>query len=410
MGLLRLLFGLPLLALALTAGLLLMAVEGQPLLDGPPRPPSAQDLARAKGLLARHDPRRLPPGRQGSLILGPAEVDLALAALAHYQPGLRAGLDLAAAPPRLALSLPLTPSGPWFNLALELHPSPQGIALHKLQLGGLPIPDAWADWGLDFARRRLAASPDWGPLLQGVERLSLEPAGIRLAYRAPRGLPGRLGALLLPPDEVARIKHYQERLVEQLTAAPSTIALPRLLAPLFGEVLARGNRPEEARAALAVLGAHLAGRSFSTLVPEAKSWPTPPRRTITLAGRVDSAQHWAVSALLAAGAGSPLANAVGLWKELADSRGGSGFSFADLAADLAGTRVGETLAGPHGPHLARQLAAGMAENALIPPLQGLPENLQQARFLARYGGPGDPRYEALEQDIARRVAALPLGP
>jgi len=37
--------------------------------------------------------------------------------------------------------------------------------------------------------------------------------------------------------------------------------------------------------------------------------------------------------------GTPLADAVGLWKELADARrGGSGFSFNDIAADRAGTR------------------------------------------------------------------------
>ena len=37
-----------------------------------------------------------------------------------------------------------------------------------------------------------------------------------------------------------------------------------------------------------------------------------------------------------------LAQAIGLAKEVADARAGSGFSFNDMAANLAGTRFGET--------------------------------------------------------------------
>jgi hypothetical protein len=404
--LLRLLFGLPLVALLLAAGGLLLALDERPATP-PGAPPTAQDVARAKALLARHDPRRLPPGRRGSLVLGQGEADLALAALARYRPGLGAHLDLVATPPRLAASLPLA-GGRWLNFSTELHAAETGIALRKLRLGRLPIPDAWAAWVLAQARKRLLADPDWGPLLHSIEGVALDQSGLRLTYRAPKGLPAHLGALLLPGDEVARLEHYHGQLARTLQAAPASLPLPRLLAPLFAEVAAWGGQPEEARAALAVLGLHLAGRGLAALVPAAKDWPKLPRRTVTLAGRGDSAQHWAASALLAAAAGSPLAEAVGLWKELADSQGGSGFSFADLAADLAGTRAGEMLVGPQGPELASRLAAGLPETAIVPRLAGLPEHLDQARFRARYGGPGDPRFETLRQDIARRVADLPM--
>ena len=36
-----------------------------------------------------------------------------------------------------------------------------------------------------------------------------------------------------------------------------------------------------------------------------------------------------------------LSDVIGLYKEIEDSRGGSGFSFNDIAADRAGTRFGE---------------------------------------------------------------------
>ena len=46
--------------------------------------------------------------------------------------------------------------------------------------------------------------------------------------------------------------------------------------------------------------------------------------------RDDFPKHFIISAALAAHAGTPLSDAVGVYKEIADSRGGSGFSFGTL--------------------------------------------------------------------------------
>ena len=56
----------------------------------------------------------------------------------------------------------------------------------------------------------------------------------------------------------------------------------------------------------------------------------------TMHGRRDLAQHFAVSAALAVLVGPQAAEQVGVAKEISDSRGGSGFSFSDLLADIAG--------------------------------------------------------------------------
>lgn len=410
MILFRLLFGLPVLVLVAAAGLAVVALQDQPSVVAAARPPTAQDVARAQALLHRHDPRRLPAGGRGVLVLGQTDADLALAALARYAPELRAEVKLAARPARLAASWPVAGTGRWLNLGAELHPAQDAVALRGLRVGGVPVPDPVTAWAVDMARTHLQSSAEWGPLLASIDALTLDNGRIRLAYRAPQSLSAKLGAVLLPPDEVARLAVYHARLGDGLAGRSGSVPLPAVLAPLFAEVSARGSVPEEVRSALTVLAFHLAGRSLGTLVPEAAQWPRLPRRPVTLASRVDSAQHWAVSAFLAAAVGSPLADAVGLWKELQDSRRGSGFSFADLAADLAGTRAGEVLAGPRGAALARRLAGGVEEAALLPRLDDLPEGLGQTAFQARFGAPGDPRYEALKREVEKRVAALPLGP
>ncbi len=58
-------------------------------------------------------------------------------------------------------------------------------------------------------------------------------------------------------------------------------------------------------------------------------------------GRNDTAKHFFVSALLTAATTAQEAEQLGVAKEVLDAQGGSGFSFADLAADRAGIRFAE---------------------------------------------------------------------
>jgi hypothetical protein len=93
---------------------------------------------------------------------------------------------------------------------------------------------------------------------------------------------------------------------------------------------------------------------------------------------------------------------------LADARrGGSGFSFNDLAADRAGTRFGE-LAVRDAAALQARIAAGVSDADLMPPVSDLPEGLPQAEFVARYGGVGGAGYNRLLADIEARIDGLPM--
>jgi uncharacterized protein YfiM (DUF2279 family) len=161
------------------------------------------------------------------------------------------------------------------------------------------------------------------------------------------------------------------------------------------------------RATLLVLASHLAGKDLAAVVPAARNWPRLRWVNITLAGRHDLAQHFVISAALAAWAGEPVADAIGLYKELEDARQGSGFSFVDLAADRAGTRFGETLL--RDPD---QLMAAMRndflDKHLLPEVADLPESLHQPEFTRRFDSPDSPQFKALAAEIERRLDTLPL--
>lgn len=130
------------------------------------------------------------------------------------------------------------------------------------------------------------------------------------------------------------------------------------------------------------------------------------KRTIgvaTLNGRHDLAQHFFVSAGLAKLYGPEFAEKIGLQKELFDSReGGSGFSFRDLAADLAGIQfAGRVSAYPGwGDELSRRFII----NDHLPPMPELVEGLKAAEFREKFGGVGDPRFRSVLDSIRDRIS------
>ena len=126
-----------------------------------------------------------------------------------------------------------------------------------------------------------------------------------------------------------RIKRLAELTRGGDRAAPmSLVELINALLKLAAERGADADAAAENRAALFVLAVYASGKGLAAAVPAAADWPRPAARKVTLGGRVDFAQHFAISAALAAGAGGPFADAVGIYKEVDDSRRSSGFLFA----------------------------------------------------------------------------------
>ena len=129
---------------------------------------------------------------------------------------------------------------------------------------------------------------------------------------------------------------------------------------------------------------------------------------MTLRGRRDLARHFAISAGIAAGSGSELADVIGAFKELSDSQGGSGFSFADLLADRAGVVLAEHALGPDAARLQSALAGRPPESMFMPAIDALPEGLQELEFRARYEDIDSEAYAAIKREVESRIASLPL--
>lgn len=184
--------------------------------------------------------------------------------------------------------------------------------------------------------------------------------------------------------------------------------LGELLTPLFAAATTRsagGDPAAENRALLGLLAGWASGRTL---------WARDGARLadyrLTLGGRRDLGRHFLVSAAIAASGETALSHLVGLLKEIADTGSGSGFSFADIAADRAGARFGElaTRSPDEARELQRRVATGLADTELLPAVGDLPENLDGTAFRARFGTPAGESYRALIAEIDRRIASLPL--
>jgi hypothetical protein len=402
------------LVLAVPCLVLSSAPSTSPLQD-----PRHADVARVLDIARAHDPRKAPLGVTSALAVSERDLDLLLNHAAHRWLGARVGVNLEpnAAVVNISGQLPKAAAWPfdvWLNVEALWRQTAGLPALASLRVGSLPV----APWLAEPLLRRVAlhfVSPaDLSLVDDVVQRVTFGHDQLTVVYAWQADTSARLLAALTPADEQQRLRAYSDRLVAVTTASAASaasqgsVSLPQLIGPLFELARQRslhGDAALENRAAMLTLAMFATGQNLGLMVPAARQWPQPKRLNVTLQGRDDFPQHFMVSALLALESTGPLANAIGLYKEVADSRGGSGFSFNDIAANRAGARFGE-LALRDPTRLQALLAGGVEEGSLMPDVTGLPEFLTQAEFNRQFGGVGAPGYNLMMADVERRVQAL----
>ena len=387
---------------------------------------SLDDVARARDLLRHNDPRRALPGITRAVVLSQRDLELLL-----QQAGQRLGGAAQTARGRVRLqpglavveaSLPLAawPGGGWLNLRAVLRESDGLPTVQALRIGRLPLPGWLAEAALPRLLEALNLRAQGELAQKMVSRVGFRAQALVLAYAWPDNAEQVLTASLLTPDTQARLRRHADHLASQVQAQAGPAA-PRqglpvtpLVASMFQ--LAARHSPDTASAALenrAALVALAFLASGQRLQPWLGSGATPVARPrgrradLLLQGRVDFPQHLLISAALAAEGGGPLADAIGLYKEVADARQGSGFSFRDIAADRAGTRLG--LRARHDPlGFQARVAQGLTEADLLPDVSDLPEYMPADEFQRRFGGVGAPAYQAMLREIEARLDRLPL--
>ena len=393
-----------------------LVLQDAPLLQPGPEV-SVADVERARRVFERYDPRQ-STGAKGSalrhLALSQEDLNLLLRQGSKWlrNASLRAVLQGGSASLQASARFDRSPFGPWINVDAQLRETTALPRFDRLRIGRLPVPAWLADIALERAIARFETSAEGRLAADTVKSVRFMPAQLQVVYAWRDDTGARLRQVLVPPADAQRLRAYSDRIAAVVGATPAAqgVSLARLLGPSFQlarERSAQGDAAQENRAALIALAFYANGRGLAALTPAARGWPAPAARTVTLAGRDDFAKHFLISAALAAESGGALADAIGLYKEVDDSRSGSGFSFNDIAADRAGTRFGQ-LAVQDPARLQAALSRGANEADFMPDVRDLPEFLPEAEFKRRFGGIGAPAYNKMMAGIETRIAALPL--
>ena len=414
------------LAVLVAAGLLLAVLifEPQPRVADP-GPPDAVAAARTRDVVARL--RALVDSEAGELTATESEMNAVLAAAQRVRPGFFGRTDVE--PDALAfdasIGAPVLPRGVWLNLHLAMAPSEDGPRVASASVGRLPIPPALALAGLRLLLDRALGAGTGDEALASVAAVRLADRTATVAFSFPDG------------DRDA----FFDRLRERVIAAAGTTARARVheeleylhraarhgTLPVAGSVLPyvraaadfaarnpEGSGREEFRAALYALALYCGDPDFGRSIAVDVPWRMQGARSgcdgTTLAERDDLKRHFVISAGLYAATTGTAAFGMGELKELLDSNdGGSGFSFDDMAADLAGVRFATAFLDASPAEWPAMLDRIATESDLIPSLEGLPSGLTRAEFEARFGDVDSPAYQAMVAEVRRRVEALPFG-
>ena len=222
--------------------------------------------------------------------------------------------------------------------------------------------------------------------------------------------------MLVPPEGQQRIVEYvrQINLITSSLEGQRRISLVTLLPELFAFAAQRSHddAAQENRALLQAMSLFVTDTPLTQALSSSVSVETPtlPAIRTSLYRREDLSQHFINSAAMAASTNPDVAEVLANSKEVYDARLRSGFSFSDLAANLAGVRLGEIAV--HNQDSALWLQSYMQtlteESQLLPRPRTDADGLSESDFAESFIDRNSPAYQQRLQEIETMIDALPL--
>lgn len=415
--------------------------------------PSHYDIARIKQLIKNQDIHHLKQGQTRQLNLSERDVDIILlTALSFFTKSdqnsrIKSHLKQGRLTINLSFKLPDNQYAQYSNVSVSLKNSSQPLASHlieidQLNFGQLSIPGYLLTPIWNFSKQYLQKTDEYKQLSKSLQAIQITQKQVSLIYTADwnslKQLKQRGQTLLISKNEKYKIQLYQQQLMQIMNQididnkfkyqANVKLSLSEILRPMFQLALRRSSENknsnehslkqfttavDENKALLFVIAVYASGKNMDNFIakPAYRQMPIRSARLkSTLRNRVDLMQHFSISAFLSSAVGDSLAYATGVFKEISDSKGGSGFSFADLAADRAGVEFGTLAIQSEATALFLQqhMSESSNEDDYMPGISHLPEGLSELTFKKRYGTTEDARYKKMQSELNKRILLCQL--
>ncbi|PID43469.1 MAG: hypothetical protein CSB48_05235 [Proteobacteria bacterium] len=431
-----LLFGAVLLVIVFTCLLLFTAsrvVSEQPLVK------TAAELNTNSAVQAKRVAKQLyedllkkDANQQFTLKLSEQDVNGIIALATRGFPRIKGRVNIApvAIMSAFTLDVPDTPLGKYINLTATISPSSNGLSVDRVSFGSIEIPGGMALGFLETLLNIVIDGDSFGTkLIRAVDSLAVTNSTITLKYHP---VPDFRLAMTNTRKKFAKARNNAttfgdpkvvKAYYDHICAFHSQIR--DIGTPHFGYYLGTAfslaekrshlteSPIEENKAALLALAIFLGSGNFDSVIgaldQETFAKCQPQKSATTLANRNDLRLHFIFSAALKLLSDSGLSFAIGEFKELLDTQqGGSGFSYADLAADRAGIRFAELSQDKNGALRVQTTASRFTdEQFFFPDIADLPEGVSRKDF-EQAGGIDSNNYKSYLATINRRIEKLPL--
>lgn len=322
---------------------------------------------------------------------------------------------------QLTYLLPDNPIGDYLNIQMTIVDDKK-LNMHSMQVGSLVLP-------ANLTLKSFILMADWwtnsdiaSMLLAQIKQIRIDPGYTVVTLKPVDELLKHLNTVRngigIQQDDRLRVAtaHYLKYLSELPVPEHRPSSLLEYMVPLFEEVkrcsLASPANFENEAAILALAiytGHHRIANFVGSVQPTSDKVVLPKFRPL-LAGRTDLTQHFVVSAALQVLSQRQMSFAIGEFKELMDrASGGSGYSFVDIAADLAGVKFAQRASNKKTATDFQQLVITLSnESAFFPHDIALPEGLNKQQFVAEYGSVDSEKYKRKLQEIHSTLNQLSL--
>lgn len=321
----------------------------------------------------------------------------------------------------------------YVNLSIKVI---QDSRLHveSVSVGVITIPGSWALGWAELLTNSYTNSEVASKAIQLVAKTEISPNQVIISLNPLDPLLRELKNIKTSGDgnemQILRIKtaHYL-RLLDSLASTDNLnlqnkdTSLSYYLHKVMSEAKAmsakdlQGNSNSatlENEAAIMALAIYAGHRRFSTLfgdlsfavdpIPTARIKPV-------LANRQDLSLHFIFSAAIKLLSEQGISVAVGEFKELMDrGKGGSGYSFVDLTADMAGANFAALAVDPRTAEKIQDIMSSEASESLFfPSIAGFDEGMDKSKFRQKYTNIESKEYLKVVEEIEKRMGEMPIG-
>ena len=383
-----------------------------------------QDVARVKHLIKQNNPRKFKQGEIKNIKLEERDINLILQyALSNIsETENMAGIvniNNAVADGYFTIRLPENPFGSYLNISIRITEFSRIVKINKLKVGSIPIPGLFINLAAKGGHKLLIQSEEYQKVIlavNSIKDISFNNDTMSLTYQWQPDVLRELRAegrdFLLSENEQKRLLVYNKKIAEiSKTINTKSISLTKFTKPLFKLAKERTVFSEdpisENKALILSLATYAVGKDINKILGNSSlsSANKPCKISLTLKNRRDLALHFLVSAAISCSGGSRLANLAGIFKEMDDSQGGSGFSFADLAADRAGVTFAEGAINSSNHAMLMQLRMSQTDKEMdfMPMITNLPEGIQELEFKRKFKDLDSSKYRLINDEIEQRI-------